>query len=87
MSLQVANIVKLEFFDSTNNYMMEEQWIIKETCAKQSDPNECAMLVKNYLPTVAHRLFTDSNAKMVCGGLDPECSSYYRFVRFLPSSS
>ena len=47
-----------KFFDSTKNYMMEEQWIIKETCSKQSDPNECAMLVKNYWPTVAHRLFT-----------------------------
>ena len=62
-------------FAASHNMMEEEQYIIKEACSKESDPNECTMLVKQYWPKVAMKLFTRPNAKMVCGGLDPSCSS------------
>ena len=67
-------------FAASHNMMEEEQYIIKEACSKESDPNECTMLVKQYWPKVAMKLFTRSNAKMVCGGLDPSCSSSFRYV-------
>ena len=67
-------------FAASHNMMEEEQYIIKEACSKESDPNECTMLVKQYWPKVAMKLFTRSNAKMVCGGLDPSCSSSFRYI-------
>ena len=69
-------------FAASHNMMEEEQYIIKEACSKESDPNECTMLVKQYWPKVAMKLFTRSNAKMVCGGLDPSCSSSFRYILF-----
>ena len=67
---------------SEENLMEEVKYIIKETCSKESDPNECTMLVKQYWPIVAKALFVAQNSKYVCEGLDPACSSFPHTLRW-----
>ena len=59
----------------------EVTFIVQETCPKESNPNECTMLVKQYWPQIAKTLFVAQNSKYVCEGLDPACSSFPHFLR------